>query len=262
MKYAQRSNEHAACGRASRTSLRHGLAVSVFTCALAFAGPASAYSDPDRFGMDTALGGSDGRYFTGSPVDGFGCDVCHSGGDEPTGIVIRNLPVTGYVKGTTYDVEIALPESIKSTGIQLEFIGRDGRAAGTVSLPDESAVDARSRCGGSADEAVASYVTELPDEGRTIVGLRACDAKALRFRFTAPDTADLTFSGGIVSSDDSATVTGDGYASLNRILYRQGEAAAKSTSSCAISPSAGGAEKFGFFWLALATAALLLRRRH
>jgi MYXO-CTERM domain-containing protein len=230
--------------------------------ALALASQASAYSDPDRFGLDTALGGSDGRYFTGSPVDGFGCDVCHSGGEDPAGIVIRGLPVTGYVKGTTYDVEIGLPEAGKSFGIQLEFIGRDGRAAGNISLPDESAVDARSRCGGSADEAVASYLTELPDEGRAIIGLRACDAKALRFRFTAPDTADLTFSGGIVASDDSATVTGDGFASLNRIIYRQGEAAAKtSSSSCAVSPSGAGGGKLGLFGLALAAAALLSRRR-
>jgi hypothetical protein len=225
---------------------------------------AQAYSDPERFSADATGGGGGGRFFTGSPVDGFACKVCHDSKDAPTPTVsVRGLPVEGgYVPGTVYDVEVAWPPGTPSVGIQLEMVGRDGKGAGLLALPDETTLAASAHCGGIAEEAVASYLVN--DGDRTIVGLRSCDAGSLRFRFTAPNTADVAFAGGLVTSDDSATAAGDGFVSLNRVLYRAGEAKPTSSGGCSVARATDGrregASPFAA-WCALGLAAWLMRRR-
>jgi hypothetical protein len=50
-------------------------------CLVALPLPVHAFSDPARFGKypeeEGGLGGGGGRFFTGSPADGYGCSVCH-----------------------------------------------------------------------------------------------------------------------------------------------------------------------------------------
>jgi hypothetical protein len=227
--------------------------------------PAQAYSDPERFSADSTGGGGGGRYFTGSPVDGFACKVCHESSDAPTPTIsVRGLPVAGgYVPGTVYDVEVSWPPGTPSVGIQLEMVGRDGKGASLLSLPDETTLAASAHCGGVADEAVASYLVN--DGDRTIVGLRSCDAGSLRFLFTAPSTADVAFAGGLITSDDSATAEGDGFVSLNRVLYRAGEAKPTSSGGCSVAGAADGRSQRSSTplaaWLTLGFAAWLVRRR-
>lgn len=253
----------------SPTRLLHAAAsTGALVCAsLALAAPsgARAYSDPERFTVDVTGGGGGGRYFTGSPVDGYACSVCHDSQDSPIPTVsVRGLPVDdGYVPGTVYDVEVSWPPGTPSVGIQLEMVGRDGKGAALLSLPDEGSLAPSAHCGGLADESVASYLTT--DGDRTIVGLRSCKAGSLRFKFTAPNTADVAFSGGLVTSDDSATAAGDGFVSLNRVLYRYGEAKASTPGGCSMWPAtlglelAPGSRSVGLLGLAL--AAWWARRR-
>jgi hypothetical protein len=261
------SAHHGYLDLAGRLAGRSGaLALLAFGALASAPRPAHAYSDPERFSADSTGGGGGGRYFTGSPVDGFACKVCHDSKDAPTPTVsVRGLPVDGgYVPGTVYDVEVSWPPGTPSVGIQLEMVGRDGSGAGLLSLPDETTLAASCHCGGLADEAVASYLVN--DGSRTIVGVRSCDAGSLRFRFTAPNTADVAFAGGLVTSDDSATAAGDGFVSLNRVLYRAGEAKPSSSGGCSVAGAANGRSQRSSMPLAacftLGLAAWLVRRRH
>src|SRR5262245_23122316 len=49
-------------------------------CLLGFVDDARAFSDPTIYGKypSQKLGGGGGRYFTGSPADGYSCSVCHT----------------------------------------------------------------------------------------------------------------------------------------------------------------------------------------
>ncbi|HEX6244133.1 MAG TPA: hypothetical protein VFZ61_24625 [Polyangiales bacterium] len=197
--------------------------------ALVFAGGARAYSDIERFTTAPGLGGGGGRYFTGSPVDGYACSVCHTGGAEPK-VQVLGLPEDGYAPGKIYQVEVVWDNPEIPLGLQLEMVGRDGRAAGQLLLVDERQIDEGQLCT-TGDRLPADY--ELRAEGRKVLGVQACGARHMRFRFAPPDTPDVSFSMSAVTSDKSGSVDGDGAFALRKILRRAGEPAPK-TSSCAL----------------------------
>jgi hypothetical protein len=181
---------------------------------------AQAFSDTEKFALSPLEGGGGGRFFTGSPADGFTCAVCHRGGATPNAFV-RGLPVDGYTPLETYEVEVTFDQLDKSHAISLELLSKDGRGAGEVELLNESELDGRSHCDQDLTLSNASYLTAAA--GRTIVGLADCGAGALRFRFTAPDEPVIAFSLAMVVSDGEGDSEGDGTLHVARLLRRVGE---------------------------------------
>src|SRR5687767_4603827 len=63
------------------------------------AGTAHAYSAPEAYAELAYQGGGEGRWFTGSPADGFGCGVCHTpaAGQREYPLYVQGLPTErGY----------------------------------------------------------------------------------------------------------------------------------------------------------------------
>jgi len=67
-------------------------------CALASAPErARAFSEPAYYAADASGGGGGGRWFTGSPAEGYGCSVCHTGPAQLVSypLYIEGLPHAG-----------------------------------------------------------------------------------------------------------------------------------------------------------------------
>lgn len=78
---------------------------------------ARAFGDYELFFADPVDGGAGGRWFTGSPADGYTCSVCHEGGRQ------WPVQVDGLPTGQGY-----LPDPNKPYSITLswnEFRGRE-----------------------------------------------------------------------------------------------------------------------------------------
>lgn len=228
---------------------RHiGLAGGVL---LMSASNARAFSDQDRFADQAAKGGGGGRYFTGSPADGFGCAVCHRGASAPK-VEVRGLP-DDFLAGTTYDVELAWDNPALTHGIALELVTGENLAAGTIALPVDAAITAAERCKSQPSERPAA---ELHTEnGRQVLTVENCGSSIVRFRWTAPQANDVTFAAGVVRSDASATAQGDGVAEISRALLPVG-ATRNAGGGCHVGRSRGP-------WLSLLALLipLSLRRR-
>jgi hypothetical protein len=216
---------------------------------------ARAFSDQERFTLPSGAGGGGGRFFTGSPVDGYGCNVCHQGGTEPQ-VEVIGLPEEGYKPGRLYEIEVKWPNPELPLGLQLEFVGRDGRAAGQLLLIPPAQLDEGQRCM-SGDREPADYENITPT--RKVLGLAACGAKHMRFRFGPPDTPDVSFAMSVVRSDKGGTVDGDGTLVMRRVLRREGEPA-PSTGNCAVASRRPGVPS-AVPWLGLSLAALFGARR-
>ena len=130
-------------------------------CALVFVlwmlplSAAQAFSDPTYYGKypTEVWGGGGGRFFTGSPADGYDCSVCHT--SNPTysfPLYQTGLPVDGYVTGTEYKIKLQWPEAAayerSATNqpqlnlhplslITAEFVAEDGGSSGSLALVDE-----------------------------------------------------------------------------------------------------------------------------
>jgi len=189
------------------------------------AGGAQAFSEPLLYGEDPINGGGGGRFFTGSPLDAYSCAVCHQGA-EPPSVTLRGFP-SSFVAGKTYDISLTWTHPAAPHGLNLEIVDVDGRAAGELALPEPDAVPADDRCTFTDDEVFkdtqASYLVK--SETRSIVGVRACGARALHFSFTAPKTTKVALTASVVRSDKSEDVSGDGVLELRQIAYRNGESA-------------------------------------
>ena len=82
--------------------------------------PAAAFSDFNRYADPTSDGGTDGRYFTGSPMDGYGCNACHQGA-EGIQVSVSGLPEDSYELGASYEVTVRFehPEGARTRTVQL-----------------------------------------------------------------------------------------------------------------------------------------------
>ena len=122
--------------------------IAVGLCWLGLSGHAAAFTHGEDFGAypSTKLGAGGGRYFTGSPADGFDCSVCHT---SPSGyhppLYQKGLPVEGYIPGKFYsEITLTWPEVTgleasaaaqglhPATALMIEFVSEDGGNAGTL----------------------------------------------------------------------------------------------------------------------------------
>ena len=188
---------------------------------------AHAFSDPVRYSEPTDTGGSAGRHFTGSPLDGYGCNACHQGG-RVIPVSVSGLPTDGYVPGATYEVSIRL-DSFNAlvephAALVLEFADEQRRPAGVIAPPEIPAgatqLPADELC---VEEGVVTgfALQQLAnDQGRNLIAVPECGARTVRFFWTAPATSVGTvwMAGGVVNSDEQASPAGDGVTLLRQPL--------------------------------------------
>lgn len=219
-----------------------------------------AYGDVFRFTDDAAHGGGAGRWFTGSPHDGYGCDVCHSPTDAVQ-VLVQGLPEV-YQPGATYDLSVSWPAtSLNTTGL-VELTDVLGGGAGVVSLPEQ--LTPAESCQPLDLNTPAGIVLSGPDlpiaENRQIVAMQDCGGNMLHWRWTAPaiDVGPVFFAGGVVAPDRRMDAAGD---HVTRLFKTIGSPAqmhyqAALTGGCSVRRVSGSPAVFAGFLTFLA-----LRRR-
>lgn len=241
--------------------------MAALACAgsLAFASQAHAFSDPLSFSDPVDLGGGGGRWFTGSAIDGYGCDVCHSGKPGPE-VTLVGLPLAGYVPGTAYEVRVEWPSELEHIGLALEISDESGEAAGSLRLPPDDELAPAESCEPAEDGIGAGVLTEL--DTRTILSVPDCGARRTRFLWTAPSEARgvLRLAGGLVASDGEADFANDGVTLFAHVLppARSGQQlASKIEGGCSVGSAAPWTSRMHWPWAALCAGALVLcwRRR-
>lgn len=176
----------------------------VAAAALAIPRGAHAFSDPALFGDSIDAGGADGRYFTGSRLDGYACSVCHRGGTTPV-ILVDGIP-DELVAGTRYELVIHWPDPETPHALQLELLTASGGSP-TVTVAPAAMLPAESRCDGQAGGMPAVYTVDVG--ARRIVGVEDCHASGVTVSFVATgEPIDLAI--GAITSNGAGDVEGDG----------------------------------------------------
>jgi uncharacterized protein (TIGR03382 family) len=221
-----------------------------------------AFSDPEYFAQAVLAAGGGGRYFTGSPADGYTCKVCHAGGPE-TKLDVVGLPLAGYKPGLRYEVVVNWPGDVTKFALAMEFTDAHGKVAGAVRLPPQGELQPPEFCEPASDMVPAASIHETSD-GRQLINLPDCGAKRVRLLWTAPaqDVGQLWFSGSAVTSDGAGDVYHDGVTDFGHELSSDA-VVSMTTTSCSASAAhrhrheLGGAGALAVSLLALA----LVRRR-
>jgi hypothetical protein len=216
---------------------------------------ARAFSDPERFTAPTDEGGGGGRFFTGSWSDGFTCAVCHRGGPAPD-VRITGMPTNGFLPGQLVEAELSFGNDQRNHALALEVVDDLGRDLGLEILPDEQ-IAITERCGAVQGAQRASYLAEAG--ARRVLGVEACEAKTVRFRFRTPQSPRIMFVATVLASDNSASIEGDGVTEIAQSLFQNGKSAGAAASSGCSSVVSGRASMFSV--CSLLVLALLARQR-
>jgi len=129
--------------------------VVLLACA-SIAGGARAYSTPDVFIQPPGEGGGGGRWFTGSPAEGYSCTVCHSSasGQREFPLYVTGLPLEGYTLAGAREVVLSWPQfaqrwtelkpdpmapllpgaPVPSMSMLAELVAESGKASGTIEV--------------------------------------------------------------------------------------------------------------------------------
>lgn len=166
------------------------------------------YSSPGSYAQPVVPeGGGGGRWFTGSPADGFDCSVCHADG-PPLELELIGLPVDGWTPGQSYELWIGWADPTVHASLLVEIAGANGSGIGQLELAPQDTLLPEERCGGGP-RAAKLYPIE---QARTIASLGDCGASLLRMTWTAPADANedawLFLAG--VHADESEDPSGDG----------------------------------------------------
>lgn len=166
------------------------------------------YSSPSSYAQPVIPeGGGGGRWFTGSPADGFDCSVCHADGPRIE-IGIQGLPVDGWIPGQSYELWIDWADPAAHVSLLVEFARANGGGIGQLELAPQDSLLPEERCGGGPRAAKLHPL----EHDRTIASLGDCGASLLRMKWTAPAQADedawLFLAS--VNADASDDPTGDG----------------------------------------------------
>lgn len=224
------------------------------------ASSAFAYSDPEKFSWPTSEGGGAGRWFTGSPADGYTCNVCHAGG-EAAELAISGLPIDGYVPGASYEVIVQWPAALTHVGINAEITDERGNSAGVIVLPEGPTLDDREKCEPIGANIPASLLN-APSPARAVITVLDCGSRRLRLLWTAPiePRGPLWLSGAMVHADGMGNVEGDGVTDFARpITTYGGEPIASSVGGCTVTSTRAAVPVCG--WLLLALVGLWIRRK-
>jgi hypothetical protein len=194
------------------------LLVGLLCVPFLLAGKAHAFSDPVGFNLTPIVAGGGGRYFTGSPSDGYTCKTCHSGGPSPKASVL-GLPLSGYRPGSRYEVSIRWPAQVTKISLAVELTDAQGKAAGSLLLPPAEETQPGEFCEPASDQILAAQLTDMTP-GRQIINVPDCGSKSARFLWTAPstDVGQVWFAGSMVLSDGEGDPYHDGVTDFGRII--------------------------------------------
>lgn len=205
----------------------------------AVAAPAHAFQNPDNFVADALQAGGGGRFFTGSPVDSYTCEVCHTPRQDTAGksrkpietatARVYGLPETGYLPGVTYRVTVDWPDDLLRVALTMELTDREGRALGVWSEPDPATLTIADRCALMADTPTGVRVIPVAGE-RAVVSAIDCGQLQITMNWTAPafdplapvQLPDALFSGALVASNTNGGLAGDATATFARNLAAPG----------------------------------------
>jgi len=279
--------------------LRSGLDVLVVLGLLGLAGQAHAYTEPRTYLRPAAEGGGGGRFFTGSPAEGYACGVCHIS-EQRAQLELRGLPESGYVPGVTYDLRLTWPEFAKraeqlrardegppSMSLVTELVAESGEGSGVLEIPggrlatkDELCTLPEGQQGAvlfalrpgveTAESGTRCEASKLGQ--RCVAAVLSCGVRELHLKWTAPKTwqGAIWLSAGLVTTEAvSGDPTGDAVNELKRVVLPAASESERYQSElrggCAAGP-AGPAQRAGKgAWSALLAASfatlLGLRRR-
>ena len=201
--------------------------------------PVQAFSDPASFGLAPLAAGGGGRYFTGSPADGYTCKVCHSGGAEPK-LSVLGLPLSGYRPSARYEVSVTWPAEVEKFAAALELTDSQGAVAGTLQLPPDDEIQLVEFCEPASDAVPAASLIET-STGRQVINLPDCGAKRIRMLWTAPsrDIGQVWFAGSSVWSDGESDPDHDGVTDFGRVLASPSQASTSTSTTTSCSAVAG-----------------------
>jgi hypothetical protein len=180
---------------------------------LAAPNSAWAFTDPAHFSKPTDVGGTEGRWFTGAPTDGYGCDVCHSGKPSEK-LIVEGLPKDGYVTEKEYQIRIAWPEFAERTrglyatapankipraSLVAEFVAESADDSGQIvqralqyATKPELCQSTQRRLGSAlyrqapGRETKSVSVCDGVNTTRCLVAVKACGSEEVRFTWFAP----------------------------------------------------------------------------
>jgi hypothetical protein len=271
----------------------------LFACATLLAGSARAFTEPRTYYDSATNGGGGGRFFTGSPAEGYSCTVCHTGPAKVWPIQITGLPESGYVPGEQYDLTLRWPELADhaeqlredndvppAMSVVVELVAESGVGAGKLELSAPADADEDELCLVPPGKIAAQLYSVKPDEAakqsgtlcvaeklgqRCVATTLSCGPRALRMRWTAPEDAQgpIWLAGGMVATDEaSGDAKDDNVNTFKRVMLPVGSSAEHAVSRLRSGCSAAGAIRAGDDWargrcalIALGALALLLARR-
>jgi hypothetical protein len=140
------------------------ISLAVLLACASVASGARAYSSPDAYAELPEKGGGGGRWFSGSPAEGYGCAVCHSTaeGQRSFPLYVTGLPLEGYTVAEAREVVISWPEfsqrwrelkpdpmaplvpgqPVPAMGMTAEFVAESGKASGVIEIRGGTATPA------------------------------------------------------------------------------------------------------------------------
>lgn len=228
-------------------------AFGLFALVALNAGSAHAFSDPVSFNLTPIVAGGGGRFFTGSPNDGYTCKTCHVGGQAPK-VKVLGLPLSGYKPGSRYEVSLVWPPELTKISLALELTDAQGKLAGSVRLPPPEETQPGEFCEPASDEILAAQLNDMVP-GREIINLPDCGSKSLRFLWTAPttDVGPVWFSGSMVLSDGESDPYHDGVTDFGRIIGSPA-LASETQAQCSVTTPGVPAASWLWFWVSVLLA--------
>lgn len=136
---------------------------------------------------------------TGSPGDGGNCTSCHSGtATSQAGLITSDVPMTGYVPGTTYTITGAITTNgVTEYGFQISPQSTSGTLLGTLTATNTA---------GTQLTTSGKYITHKAGGTSFPSGTATWS-----FDWTAPaaGTGDVTFYGAFNSANSNNNTAGD-----------------------------------------------------
>lgn len=251
--------------------LRSSRDALVVLAVLGVAGEARAYTEPRTYLEPAKEGGGGGRFFTGSPAEGYACGVCHVSAQRAQ-LELRGLPEAGYVPGETYELHLSWPEFTKraerlrardegppSMSLVTELVAESGEGAGVLELPRGKHATERELCTVPEGQQGAVLFALRPGEEaaesgtrceanrlgqRCVAAVLSCGVRELRLMWTAPKSwqGAIWLSAGLVTTDAvSGDPSGDAVNELKAVVLPAASEAARYESElrggCAARPT-------------------------
>ena len=146
---------------------------------------------------------------TGSPGDTKSCTTCHTGiAQNVSGIITINVPLNGYIPGSTYIIEAVCVDATKNRfGFEISPQNVSGAKLGVLTITDAT----RTKLVGSG-----KYITH------TAAGTTGQGMISWSFNWTAPPagTGDVTFYGAFNYTNHNNAASGD-LIKLSELLIRE-----------------------------------------